>query len=52
MRRDFSRLDQSQAAFNRMTAAGVHVAGAVLNGIPTRQYAYHYGRYDVALTSA
>jgi tyrosine-protein kinase Etk/Wzc len=49
MRRDFSRLDQSQSAFNRMTSAGVHVSGAVLNGIPTRQYAYHYGSYEFSL---
>lgn len=46
IRRDYSRIDQSQAAFNRMTAAGVDVAGAVLNGIPTREYAYHYGDYN------
>lgn len=46
MRRDYSRIDQSQAAFNRLTAAGVSVAGAVLNGIPTREYAYHYGDYN------
>lgn len=52
MRRDFSRLDQSQAAFARLNAAGAHVAGAVLNGIPTRQYAYQYGSYDVALLDA
>lgn len=48
MRRDFSRLDQSQAAHARMTAAGVHISGAVLNGIPTAQYAYHYGSYEVS----
>jgi capsular exopolysaccharide synthesis family protein len=52
MRRDFSRMDQSQAAFSRMTAAGVHVSGAVLNGIPTRQYAYKYGTYEATLTNA
>lgn len=49
MRRDFSRLDQSQSAFHRMNSAGVHVSGAVLNGIPTRQYAYHYGSYEFSL---
>jgi polysaccharide biosynthesis transport protein len=48
MRRDYSRMDQSQAAFNRMNDAGIHVSGAVLNGIPTRQYAYHYGTYEMS----
>lgn len=52
MRRDFSRLDQSQAAYARMSSAGVHVSGAVLNGIPISQYAYHYGTYEVSLTDA
>jgi capsular exopolysaccharide synthesis family protein len=46
MRRDFSRLDQSKAALSRMAAAGIHISGAVLNGIPSRQYAYRYGTYN------
>jgi succinoglycan biosynthesis transport protein ExoP len=45
VRRDFSRLNQSQAAHARMTSAGVRVVGAVINGIPVRQYAYQYGTY-------
>ncbi len=44
-RRDFSRVSQSQAAYARMQSAGVKVAGAVINGIPIRQYAYQYGNY-------
>jgi hypothetical protein len=32
-----------------MVSAGVHVSGAVLNGIPMRQYAYHYGNYEFSL---
>lgn len=46
MRRDFSRLDQSKSAVSRMAAAGIHLSGAVLNGIPSRQYAYRYGTYN------
>jgi polysaccharide biosynthesis transport protein len=45
MRRDYSRLDQAQEAHRRMENAGVRTAGAVLNGIPIRQYAYQYGSY-------
>jgi capsular exopolysaccharide synthesis family protein len=45
VRRDFSRIDQVTTAFNRLKSAGVKTAGAVLNGVPTRQYAYHYGGY-------
>ncbi|MEN6457939.1 MAG: polysaccharide biosynthesis tyrosine autokinase [Thermoguttaceae bacterium] len=43
--RDVSRADQVQMATERLVAAGGHVVGAVLNGVPTRQYAYRYGRY-------
>lgn len=44
-RRDFSRLDQVTEAYSRLRAAGVSFAGVVLNGIPTRHYAYKYGNY-------
>ncbi|MCE5268545.1 MAG: polysaccharide biosynthesis tyrosine autokinase [Planctomycetaceae bacterium] len=43
--RDVSRVDQVQKATERLLAAGGHVVGAVLNGVPARQYAYRYGRY-------
>ena len=45
VRRDYSRLDQTVEAFGRLRAAGVKVAGAVLNGIPARMYVYRYGAY-------
>jgi len=45
VRRDYSRIDQVQEAFRRMAAAGISNAGAVLNGIPIKQYAYKYGSY-------
>lgn len=45
VRRDFSRLDQSIEAYSKLRAAGVKVAGAVLNGIPARSYVHRYGAY-------
>jgi Mrp family chromosome partitioning ATPase len=45
VRRDFSRVDQVADAFARLGKAGVKTAGAVLNGIPARHYAYRYGAY-------
>lgn len=45
VRRDFSRVDQVADAFARLRTAGVQTAGAVLNGIPARHYAYRYGAY-------
>ncbi len=45
VRRDFSRLDQVGDAYSRLVTAGVKTAGAVLNGIPARHYAYRYGSY-------
>jgi capsular exopolysaccharide synthesis family protein len=45
VRRDFSRVDQVQDAYSRLQGAGVNTAGAVLNGVPSRQYAYRYGSY-------
>lgn len=45
VRRDFSRLDQVQEAYSRLQSAGVNAAGAVINGIPARHYAYRYGSY-------
>lgn len=45
-RRDYSRLDQVTEAYTRLRAAGVSFAGVVLNGIPTRHYAYKYGSYS------
>lgn len=44
-RRDFSRLDQVAEAYARLQKSGARVAGAVLNGISPRTYAYRYGSY-------
>jgi succinoglycan biosynthesis transport protein ExoP len=43
--RDVSRIDQIERTYQRLARVGVCPAGVVLNGIPTRQYAYRYGRY-------
>jgi hypothetical protein len=45
VRRDYSRLDQVKEAHARLKAAGIHTAGAVLNGIPSYSYVYRYGSY-------
>lgn len=42
---DVSRIDQVRAACERLTAAGSHTVGTVLNGVPTKRYAYRYGSY-------
>ena len=44
-RRDYSRIDQVAEAHRRLEEAGVKAAGAVLNGIPSRNYAQRYGSY-------
>ena len=44
--RDRTRRDQADRAGDRLAAAGANVIGCVFNGIPLRQYAYDYGRYD------
>jgi polysaccharide biosynthesis transport protein len=49
-RRDFSRIGQVKEAFARLQAAGIKTAGAVLNGIPSRDYASRYGSYYYANT--
>jgi capsular exopolysaccharide synthesis family protein len=46
VRRDFSRIGQVADAYSRLRSAGVQTAGAVLNGIPARHYAYQYGSYE------
>jgi polysaccharide biosynthesis transport protein len=48
VRRDYSRVHQVKEAYFRLQAAGVKTVGAVLNGIPSREYAYHYGSYYYA----
>jgi len=48
VRRDYSRVHQVKEAYSRLQAAGVKTVGAVLNGIPSREYAYHYGSYYYA----
>ena len=54
LRRDFTRVEQVKDAYARLQGAGVHTAGAVLNGVPSRQYAYRYGSYyfEQAATNA
>ncbi|MCL4722065.1 MAG: exopolysaccharide synthesis protein, partial [Gammaproteobacteria bacterium] len=47
--RDVSRLDQIVETRDRLMAAGATPVGTVLNGVPTRQYGYRYGRYSYAL---
>ena len=47
--RDVSRADQVQKATERLVAAGSHVVGAVLNGVPAPHYARRYGEYSFHL---
>lgn len=47
VRRDFSRVRQVSEAFARLQKAGVKTAGAVLGGIPPREYIYRYGSYYI-----
>ncbi|HYW81207.1 MAG TPA: polysaccharide biosynthesis tyrosine autokinase [Thermoguttaceae bacterium] len=42
---DVSRIDQVMAACNRLESAGSRPVGTVLNGVPTKRYAYRYGSY-------
>ena len=46
--RDVSRVDQVRKTFERLAAAGSRPVGTVLNGVPTRHYAYRYGDYAYA----
>jgi Mrp family chromosome partitioning ATPase len=43
--RDVSRVDQVNSVRERLLAAGARPVGVVLNGVPTRAYAYRYGSY-------
>jgi len=43
--RDVSRIDQVKKAYQRLQIAGGKPVGLVLNGVPTKTYAYHYGTY-------
>jgi polysaccharide biosynthesis transport protein len=43
--RDVSRIDQIKKAYQRLLAADGKPIGLVLNGIPPKAYAYHYGTY-------
>ena len=45
VRRDYSRVSQVREAFLRLQAAGIKTVGAVLNGIPSREYVSRYGSY-------
>lgn len=44
-RHDFSWSDQVKLAYERLTVAGMHVVGAVLNGASVRSYSYSYRGY-------
>jgi capsular exopolysaccharide synthesis family protein len=50
--RDFSRESQVKSACVRLRAVGAPTLGAVLNGIPARQYASKYGSYPYARSHA
>ena len=43
--RDVSRIDQLKKTYGRLIAAGSNPVGLVINGIPTKSYAYRYGSY-------
>jgi capsular exopolysaccharide synthesis family protein len=43
--RDVSRIDQIQKTYDRLVRTGTRPAGIVLNGVPTKRYAYRYGNY-------
>jgi polysaccharide biosynthesis transport protein len=43
--RDVSRMDQLKKTYERLIAAGSKPVGLVINGIPTKSYAYRYGSY-------
>lgn len=43
--RDKSRIEQLIQAYHRLEAAGASVAGSVLSGVPSREYARYYGEY-------
>lgn len=43
--RDYSRMAQVRAAFDRLVDAGARPVGAVFNNVPTSRYAYTYGDY-------
>lgn len=42
---EVSRSKQVRVATNRLESTGAHIAGAVLSGVPIRQYVYSYGNY-------
>ena len=44
-RRDRSRVDQLESAFERLAVAGREPVGTVLNGVPSRAYRKSYGKY-------
>ena len=46
--RNYSRLDQVRAVYRRLEGANANPIGVVLNGVPTKRYAYAYGKYAYA----
>ncbi len=45
-RSEFTRQEQMKRATHKLLHAGIRPFAAVLNGVPTSQYAYRYDRYD------
>ena len=48
--RDKSRIEQLIQAYHRLDSAGAKVAGSVLSGVPSREYAKYYGEYYASKT--
>jgi Mrp family chromosome partitioning ATPase len=46
--RDVSRIDQVRKAYDRLQTTGGNPVGLVLNGVPSKSYAYTYGSYAYA----
>jgi capsular exopolysaccharide synthesis family protein len=44
--RDVSRIDQIKKAYHRLLVAGGKPVGLVLNGVPTKTYAFNHGCYS------
>lgn len=46
--RNYSRMDQVRAAYTRLENADASPVGVILSGVPTKKYAYYYGKYSYA----
>lgn len=45
-KRDLTRVDQLETAYERLSVTGAQPVGVVLNDVPARSYLYSYGRYN------